>query len=77
MRRIIAEIPYTWEYTYLAGIWKIIQLLIKDRTEINIKIFVNLINSYQIAAGNHFDYVLSLIKKQEIIPIFLVLLLYS
>ena len=67
MRRIIAEIPYTWEYTYLAGIWKIIQLLIKDRTEINIKIFVNLINSYQIAAGNHFDYVLSLIKKQEII----------
>ena len=65
MRRIIAEVPYTWEYTYLAGIWKMIQLLIKERTEINIKTFVNLIHSYQNASNGHFDYVLNLIKKQK------------
>lgn len=65
MRRMIAEVPYTWEYTYLSGIWKMIDILRKDKSEINIKVFVNLLNSYKNASGSHFDYVLDLIKEQQ------------
>ena len=65
MRRMIAEVPYTWEYTYLSGIWKMIEILQKDKSEINIKVFVNLLNSYKNASGSHFDYVLDLLKDQQ------------
>ena len=65
MRRILAEIPYTNEYTILAGIWAMISILLKDKKEINIKIFVELCKGYLIAAGNHFAYVLNLLDEQK------------
>ena len=65
MRRILAEIPYTNEYTILAGLWAMIPILLKDKKEINIKIFVELCKGYLIAAGDHFAYVLELLEEQK------------
>ena len=65
MRRIMADILYTNEYTLIAGVWSMIPILLKDKKEINIKIFLQLCKSYLIVAGNHFDYVLNLLEKQK------------
>ena len=65
MRKLIVDIPYTYEYNLLAGLWKLLSLLIKDKSEVNIKLFIHLIISYQNASGNHFDYVIKLIKNQK------------
>ena len=65
MRRILAEIPYTHEYTILAGLWAMIPMLLKDKKEIHIKIFVELCRGYLIAAGEHFKYVLDLLDQQK------------
>ena len=65
MRKIIAEVPFTYEYSILAGYWKMIEVLLHDRSEVNINIFINFINNYKIAAKGHFDYVLDLIDKQK------------
>ena len=65
MRKIIAEVPFTYEYSILAGYWKMIEVLLNDRSEVNINIFINFINNYKIASKGHFDYVLDLIDKQK------------
>ena len=65
MRKLIVDIPYTYKYNLLAGLWKLLSLLIKDKSEVNIKLFIHLIISYQNASGNHFDYVIKLIKNQK------------
>ena len=65
MRRILAEIPYTNEYTILAAIYGLVPIILKDKKEINIEIFVQLTKSYLIAAGKHFAYVLDLLEEQK------------
>ena len=65
MRRILADIPYTNEYLILAGLWGMVPMLLKDKKEITIKIFVQLVKSYMTAAGDHFSYVLELLDNQK------------
>ena len=65
MRRILADIQYTNEYTILAALYGLVPIILKDRKEINIQIFVQLTKSYLIAAGNHFAYVLDLLEEQK------------
>ena len=65
MRRILAEVPYTYEYTILAAFYTFVPIILKDKKEINIQIFVQLTKSYLIAAGDHFKYVLDLLAKQK------------
>ena len=65
MRRILADIPYTSEYLILAGLWGMVPMLLKDKKEINIKIFTQLVKTYMIAAGEHFAYVLGLLDEQK------------
>ena len=65
IRRMIVDIPYTWEYTLLGGVWKMVEELIKDKSEINVKIFMNFFNSYKNVVGNRFDFVIDLIKEQK------------
>ena len=65
MRRILADVQYTYEYTILAGLYYLVAIILKDKKEINIEIFVKLVKSYLIAAGNHFAYVLDLLEEQK------------
>ena len=65
MRRILAEIPYTNEYTILAALYGLVPIILKDKKEINIQIFVKLTKSYLTAAGDHFKYVLDLLEEQK------------
>ena len=65
MRRILVDILYTNEYTILAALYGLVPIILKDKKEINIQIFVQLTKSYLIAAGNHFAYVLDLLEEQK------------
>ena len=65
MRRILADILYTYEYTILAGLYRFVPILLTDKKEINNEIFVNLTKSYLTAAGKHFEYVLDLLEEQK------------
>ena len=65
MRRILAEVPYTNEYTILAAIYALVPIILKDKKEINIQIFVQLTKSYLISVGDHFAYVLDLLEEQK------------
>ena len=65
MRRILADVLYTNEYTILAALYGLVPIILKDKKEINIQIFVQLTKSYLTAAGNHFVYVLDLLEEQK------------
>ena len=65
MRRILADVLYTSEYLQLAGLWAMVPMLLKDKKEINIKIFVQLVQNYMVAVGDHFSYVLELLDNQK------------
>jgi hypothetical protein len=65
MRRVIVGIPLTFAYTLCAGVWKLVELLNKDKSTVNIECFLRLLNSYNISIGKHFDHVLPYIKDQD------------
>lgn len=65
MRKIISEVPFTYEYNLLAGYWKMIEVLLKDKSEVNIRTFTNFINNYKIISKPHFEYVIDLVENQK------------
>jgi hypothetical protein len=64
MRRVLMEVPYTYEFLFEAGILKFCQTLNETKTEAAINLFSQLIESYQIASGNHYNYINNVITKQ-------------
>ena len=64
MRRVLAEIPLTFESLVLSGLWKMVGILKGKKTEINIKTFLNICDSVKYACGNKYDNVLEIIKNQ-------------
>lgn len=68
MRKILSEVPFTYEYNLLAGYWKMIEVLLEDKSEINIKTFINFINNYKLVAKSHFEYVIDLVENQKKLP---------
>jgi len=68
MRKVISEVPYTYEYTILSGYWKMIEVLLRDKSEVNIRTFINFIQNYRMVAKPHFEYVIDLVEKQKSLP---------
>ena len=68
MRKILSEIPFTYEYNLLAGYWKMIEVLLKDKSEVNIRTFTNFINNYKIVSKSHFEYVIDIVEEQKKLP---------
>ena len=65
MRRVLADIPKTFEGNILAGLWKMIGIVKgNEKYEINIKSLVQLIKTMVIVAGNHNDDVIEVIQNQ-------------
>ena len=64
MRRILADVNYTYDYTILAGIWDLIMRIMKEKSEINNKIFCKLVDSYIVASKDHFSYLYPILKNQ-------------
>ena len=64
MRRVIAEIPLTFESLILSGLWKMISILKWKKSEINIKCFLDICKSMIYVCGNKYNNVLDTIKEQ-------------
>ena len=65
MRRVLADIPKTFESTILAGLWKIIGIVKgSEKLEVNAKSLLELIKTMVIVAGNHNEDVLQTINEQ-------------
>ena len=65
MRRVLADIPKTFESTILAGLWKIIGIVKgSEKLEVNAKSLLELIKTMVIVAGNHNEDVLQIIHEQ-------------
>ena len=65
MRRVLADIPKTFEGNILAGLWKMIGIVKgNEKFEINIKSLVELIKTMVIVTGNHYEDVIEVIQNQ-------------
>ena len=64
MRRVLADVNYTYDYTILAGIWDLIMKIMRENSEVNNHIFCNLVNSYIVASRDHFSYLYPILENQ-------------
>ena len=64
MRRVLGQIPLTFESLILSGLWKMIGILKGKKSEINIKTFMEICNSMKLVCGNKYDSVIDVIKEQ-------------
>ena len=65
MRKVLSEVPFSYEYNLLAGYWKMFEVLLKDKSEVNIRTFINFINNYKMIAKPHFEYIVDLVENQK------------
>jgi hypothetical protein len=65
MRRVLADIPKTFEGNILSGLWKMIGIVKgNEKYEVNIKSLIELIKTMIIVAGNHNEDVIEVIQNQ-------------
>ena len=64
MRRILIEVPYTYEFLIEAGIWKFSEVLNSNRSEAAINIYTKLIEDYELASKGHYDYLIDIVLDQ-------------
>lgn len=56
MRRVLADVPSTHMYTVCAGLWKAIDMVAINRSEIMIETVKQLTHTYDIDVGTYFDH---------------------
>ena len=64
MRRVLAEIPLTFESTILSGLWKMIVILKDKKTEINIITLKDICNTMTFVCRNKYNKVIEVVKEQ-------------
>ena len=64
MRRVLAEVNYTYDYTILAGMWDLIMKIMRENSEINNKLFCKLVDTYMVASRGHFSYLYPILENQ-------------
>ena len=64
MRRVLGEIPLTFESVILSGLWKMINILKGKKSEININCLLDICNTMKYVCGNKYNNVIDTIKEQ-------------
>jgi len=65
MRRLIADVPMTGGYTICAAIWKLIEDLNTNKSELYLRTFEQLVQTYEMVVGNYFKHILPYLKRQD------------
>jgi hypothetical protein len=65
MRNMIVNVPNTYKYVIVGGVWFTARELQDKHTEICADSFIKFVFTYKTAVGNLFDYVLDLLVEQE------------
>jgi len=64
MRRVLADIPLTFESTILSGLWKTIVTLKDVKSEVNINVFKDICNTMKFVCGKKYNDVIDVVKEQ-------------
>ena len=64
MRRVLADIPLTFESLILSGLWKMIGVIKGKKSEINIKCLEDICTSMKYVIGKKYNNVIDTIKEQ-------------
>ena len=65
MRRNLANIPQSYNYTLVSGCLKMIETLDKNKSILNMNTFISLVKTYEFSIGNYFFSILENIKEQD------------
>lgn len=65
MRNMMINIPHTYKYTIVDGLWWMSRVLQDQKTQANVDIFIKLVHTYKTAVCDLFDYVPELIKPMS------------
>jgi hypothetical protein len=65
MRRLLADVPMTGGYTICAGVWKLVEDVNENKSELHLKTFDQLVKTYEMVVGNYFQHVMPYIKEQD------------
>jgi hypothetical protein len=65
MRRLIVGVPMTNTYTIVAGLWALVPVLNKDKSNLVISTWTNLVNTFDLAIGPYFDPVMPYLVDQD------------
>ena len=65
MRNMVINVPNTYNYTIVDGVWWMVRELQDRPTEANAMLFVKLVNTYKTSVGNLFGYVPDLLKPLD------------
>lgn len=65
MRGMIADVPMTDGYTICAGLWKLVEDIAKQPTELKLRTFGFLCESYELFVGSYFDCVDKYLQPAE------------
>merc|ERR1719421_1616605 len=65
MRRVLAEVPCTFPYTLVAGVWRLIQQLDTDKSELNVKLLSRMVPSYHESCEGRFEYLMSTLRADR------------
>ena len=66
MRNMIINIPNTYKYTVVGGVWLSCIEFQNKKTEINRWLFVRYVNTYKTTVGGQFDYVLDMVDPVKV-----------
>lgn len=65
MRRLLADVAMTGGYTICAGVWKLIEDLNGNKSELHLKTFDQLVKTYEMVVGNYFQHIMPYLKEQD------------
>ena len=65
MRRMIMDIPKTYVYTLLAGVWNIVRDINTNKSDVNLDVFTKLVHTFDIAVGKMFSHITPYIVNQN------------
>jgi hypothetical protein len=66
MRNMILNIPHTYKYTVVGGLWNMARRIDTEKTEVNVDVFTKLVMTYKTAVDGIFDYVINEITEKTI-----------
>ena len=64
MRRLLLEIPCTYEFLIESGVWKFSEILNTNRSQAAIDVYCKLIQDYEIVSKGHYDHLIKIVLEQ-------------
>eukprot|EP00930_Biecheleria_cincta_P018096 TRINITY_DN14205_c0_g2_i1.p1 TRINITY_DN14205_c0_g2~~TRINITY_DN14205_c0_g2_i1.p1 ORF type:complete len:1129 (-),score=203.98 TRINITY_DN14205_c0_g2_i1:367-3708(-) len=65
MRRVLAEVPCTFPYTLVAGVWRLIQQIDTEKSEANISLLARMVPSYHESCQGRFEYLMPILRTDQ------------